>query len=87
LCESEFVFFGLVVAEGLDFVGASWDREAAHVGVAVGADVVETQAADGVDVVVVLGVGVPGLWIAVSVWMEEDYDICVLLVQQSIWFQ
>lgn len=63
-----------IAAERLDLVRAAGHFGAAQVRVAVLADVVEAEAADGLDVIIVLGVVVPGLGHGLPVRVQEDHD-------------
>lgn len=64
------VFF---LAERLDFGGAAWVVNTAHIGIAVFLDIVEFERADRGHLVVAVGIGVPGLGPALEVWMDENH--------------
>ena len=62
------------MAERLDFGGAAWVVNTAHIGIAVFLDVVEFERSYRGDLVVVVGIGVPGLGPALEVRMDENHS-------------
>jgi len=58
----------------LDFGGAAWVVNTAHIGIAVFLDVVEFERADRGHLVVAVGVGVPAFGPALEVRMDENHS-------------